>query len=95
MLSFSYLLFLITYDFLSPIGMGFPSRWCEIAMDFSSGDVDEVRREGKRREKHEREENEREEIEERDRFDESQAMYMEALLGKEMNTDYSDGFKWM
>ena len=44
MLSFSYLLFLITYDFLSPIGMGFPARWCEIAMDFSSGDVDEVRR---------------------------------------------------
>ena len=43
----------------------------------------------------EEEENEREEIEERDRFDESQAMYMEALLGKEMNTDYSDGFKWM
>ena len=24
--------------------MGFPARWCEIAMDFSSGDVDEVRR---------------------------------------------------
>ena len=56
---------------------------------------EEDEEEDEEEEETEEEENEREEIEEGDRFDESQALYMEALLGKKINVCNSDNIKGM
>ena len=56
---------------------------------------EEDEEEDEEEEETEEEESEREEIEERDRFDESQALYMEALLGKKMDIGNSDNIKGM